>query len=159
MTTDDRRSERVNVFAHSRRLRILRLLIARPEIGRNLATLQAATDAEADAVDRVAAVVLARWPVVNDPWHPDFLRTLEGERHELETFFRTSDLYHDYLAARDDADGAAQKRDELSLALAPYLRLQRARETIALATRLKAEGGAAWARFERLRTCERGSAP
>ncbi|MEZ5722487.1 MAG: hypothetical protein R3D59_13235 [Paracoccaceae bacterium] len=43
MTTDDRCSERVNVFAHSRRLRILRLLIARPEIGRNLATLQAAT--------------------------------------------------------------------------------------------------------------------
>lgn len=122
-------------------------------------TVQAASEAEADAVDRVAAVLLARWPVLNDPWHPDFGATLDGERHELETFFRTSELFHAYLAARDEADAAAQRKDALSLELAPYLRLQRARDNLALAGRLAAQGGDGWARFERLRTCERGSAP
>lgn len=40
---DSSSTHSINVFAHSRRLRILHLLAARPELGRSLATLQHAT--------------------------------------------------------------------------------------------------------------------
>lgn len=43
MTGTDSSKDCTNVFAHARRMRILRLLTARPELGHSLATLQAAT--------------------------------------------------------------------------------------------------------------------
>ena len=123
------------------------------------AMVTAASDAEAEAGDKIAAAALARWPVLDDPWHPDYAATLATERDAITTWFETAADYHAYLAARDAVDAASDQRDAVLLELAPWLSLQRAFETRRLAGHLAARGGPEWDTFLALRGCERGAAP
>jgi hypothetical protein len=103
------------------------------------------------------AQLLARWPAIDDPWHPAFPKTLEGERDAIDRFLDASDAYAQYLRAREKA--AAVEDDALDIALerAPLERLLRAFETRRLAGRLKKRGGRDWQTYQRLLTCERSS--
>jgi hypothetical protein len=121
--------------------------------------LAAASEAEADAADRIAAETLARWPVLDDPWHPDYAATLATEREAIEGWFKAHADYHAYLAAKDATDRASARRDEALLTLGPWLTLQRAHETRRLAAHLAARGGPERTTFDALRACERGLAP
>ena len=121
------------------------------------AALAAAADAEAVAANTAAAAVLARWPVLDDPWHPDFVPTLATARGALERFLTASPEYAAYRAARDAHDEVAQARDALLLEVGPWLTLARAHETLRLAQALARRGGRAWETFRALRACE--SAP
>jgi hypothetical protein len=106
----------------------------------------------------LSAVVLARFPVLDDPWHRDFLAQLTASRAVLPTLLdaHPATLERANIAhARDEWSGRAEPLD-VSAALS--LRLWRAHETRALAARLRTRGGAAWQTFARLRACER-SAP
>jgi len=117
-----------------------------------------ASEAEAVAGDRIAAATLARWPVLDDPWHPDYAATLATERAAIEDWFQVHADYHGYLAAREATGRAADRRDTVVLTLSPWLTLQRAFETRRLAGHLQHLGGEALATFEALRACERGRA-
>ena len=109
-----------------------------------------------DAAYRVtAAELLARWPVLDDPWHPDFAATLAGEREAIAGWLAASEGYAGYHVARSEGDGA---RSELGVGLARSAKLERlvrALETRTLAGRLKARGGPDWAAYEQLLACER----
>ena len=114
-----------------------------------------ATRAE-DAAYRVAAAeLLARWPVLDDPWHPDFAATLAREREAIAGWLAVSAGYGQYGAARSEVDAALA---ELAVGMARSARLERlvrALETRALAGRLRARGGPDWAAYEQLLACER----
>ena len=104
----------------------------------------------------LTSALLSRWPVLDDPYHPDFARTFEAERTAIQRFLDDSGdrAELDALADRLGALDAAAEGLELELALLE--RLLAAHETLALAARLRAAGGQDWARYERLRACEAG---
>ena len=57
---------------------------------------------------------------------------------------------------RDELTPLAARHDDLLASLAPLENLARAEETLALAGRLRAEGGPHWLRYQRFLACERG---
>jgi hypothetical protein len=130
------------------------------ELEASLGELDAAREeleAESDAAwTALSSALLSRWPVLDDPYHPDFARTLAAERAAIERFLEASGprAELDALTARLDALAASAEGLELELALLE--RLLAAHETLALAARLHAAGGEDWARYERLRACEAG---
>jgi hypothetical protein len=121
--------------------------------------LDAATLREDEAYRMAAGDVLARWPVLDDPWHPDFAQTLARSEAAIRTYLDDSGSYAAYLAARDEVDRLGQQLWDARLAAAPYERLARAVETRQLAARLHGKGGADWAHYQKLLACERAPAP
>jgi hypothetical protein len=115
---------------------------------------QASADEDA-AFRETAGELLARWPVLDDPWHPDFAATLTGGRGAIAQHLQASEAYAAYAAARAAGEAA---QVELGAALQRSARLERlvrAYETRALAGRLLAKGGADWRAYEALLACER----
>lgn len=119
--------------------------------------IEEAEDALAIAEDELLAVLLHRWPVLDDPWHPAFSATLEENRMEIASALERSPearRRRERIAARDRASEA---HDALMLESAPLERLVRALDTIALAGRLRARGGQDWERYTAFVACERGT--
>ncbi len=117
--------------------------------------IDAASAAEDAAYRRTAAELLARWPVLDDPWHPEFAATLVGERAEIEAALASSEALAQYLAARAEVEAAQEEHAALLARSAKLERLVRAVETRTLAGQLRARGGGDWAVYERLLECER----
>jgi hypothetical protein len=115
--------------------------------------------AEDEAYRAAAAELLARWPILDDPWHPDFANTFRGQRDAIGGVLDRSEHWAAYVAAREAAGVAAAKHADLAAEAAPVERLVRAIETKALAERLAAVRGPAFETWERLRTCERWTPP
>lgn len=116
------------------------------------------TGATEDATYRAAAAeLLARWPILDDPWHPEFATLFRGQRSAIGEHLERSTHYAAYVAAREAAGLAQSRRGDLTAQAAPIERLVRALESKALARRLAAVGGDAFATWERLRACERWS--
>ncbi|WP_434420510.1 hypothetical protein [Nannocystis pusilla] len=118
--------------------------------------LDAASGREDEAYRAAAAELLARFPVLDDPWHPDFAPTLAGHRAQIEALLAESALYATFRAAQDEVAAAQAEVAELLARSARLERLLRALRVRLLAGRLKARGGSAWARYEALLACERG---
>lgn len=120
----------------------------------------ALSEAYAEAQDRsadVAGALLSRWPVLDDPYHPDYPAMLEANHDALTDYFDSDDVLA-WADAEDEASALQTANDALEVQIAVHLRILQAAETIALARRLAAAGGAPWAAFERMRACE-ASAP
>lgn len=117
--------------------------------------IETATQAEDAAYRRAAAELLARWPVLDDPWHPDFAATLAGEREAIAGRLAASEGYAEYRAAQGEGDAARAELGVMLARSAKLERLARALETRTLAGRLKARGGADWAAYEAFLACER----
>lgn len=113
--------------------------------------------AAADAAYRVAAAeLLARFPVLDDPWHPDFAATFAAHRAEISALVEGGPAFASYRAAQDELGAAQDAVSELLVRSARLERLARALENRALAGRLRARGGAAWRTYAGLLACERG---
>jgi hypothetical protein len=121
-----------------------------------LRSLDDAHAMEEAAYRSAAAALFARWPVLDDPWHPDHARMLARHRRAILEHIERSESYADWIAAREEVDRLTARSWELRLRAAPYERLSRALETKQLAARLRARGGEAWATYERILSCERG---
>lgn len=124
--------------------------------GESLARAQESEDA---AYRAAAADVLARWPVLDDPWHPEFAPTLARNIDALREHFASAESYAAYVAARDEVDRLSTQIFDLRAKAAPYERLTRSLEYRRRAARLAAAGGAEWERFEMLRRCELQPSP
>lgn len=118
--------------------------------------LAAASEREDTAFREAAAELLARWPVLDDPWHPDFAATVEKHREDISGFIAESSAYAGFRAAQGEVGAAQEAVFELLARSARIERLVRAYENRALAGRLKARGGAGWQTYEALLACERG---
>ncbi len=121
--------------------------------------LATAKRAEQESYLDVAAHLLARWPVLDDPWHPDFATTLRQNRAAIEAWFRTATLYARHRRRVTEVDTLTAAVDEALVAAAPLERLARAISTKRLAQRLRALGGAHWDRYAALLACERSTPP
>ncbi|MBX7077686.1 MAG: hypothetical protein K1X88_00780 [Nannocystaceae bacterium] len=112
-------------------------------------------DDELAASRDAAGDLLARWPVLDDPWHPDFAAIFRGQRSDIQRALQDSRAYAVYLAARARTAAAELALAEQAAAAAPIERLVRAFETRVLARRLAARGGEAFTVYRRLLSCER----
>ncbi|HEY8374995.1 MAG TPA: hypothetical protein VIK91_00845 [Nannocystis sp.] len=119
-----------------------------------------AASAEEDAAYRATAgELLARFPVLDDPWHPDFAATIAVHREEIARALETSEAYARFRAAQAEVGAAQEQVAELLARSARLERLARALENRTLAGRLKARGGPAWRHYEALLACERTASP
>ncbi|MGH1345089.1 MAG: hypothetical protein ACRBN8_26245 [Nannocystales bacterium] len=121
--------------------------------------LTRAQQLEDQAYRRAAGEILARWPVLDDPWHPQFNTMLAGNIDAIREHFASAASYAAYGAARDEVDRISGDVFDLRANAAPYERLARALEYRRRAARLAAQGGPAWDRFEVLRQCELRAPP
>jgi hypothetical protein len=127
------------------------------ELGALDDAIGAAEDTLADRVADLGTLVLERWPVLDDAFHPDFEATFEQNRAPLEALLGAS------AAARARGEADAQVRalyarlDVLAVEEARVLRLLRAYETLHKAAALRARGGPAERYYQQLLACERGA--
>jgi hypothetical protein len=119
------------------------------------AALTRANAAHDEAFRVAAAELLARWPVLDDPWHPDFAAVFRRDREAMGEHLRSSQSYASYLATRDEAARIEGRLADLAVEAAPFERLVRALDNRTLARRLAAAGGPSFTTWQRLRTCER----
>ena len=122
----------------------------------DLALEQASADAD-ERYYSLAAEVLSRWPVLDDPFHPDFATTIERERDGIERYLATSPTVQRYVEADEELSAMGSVDLAMRLELSLLRRLEQAYETIELAGRLRARGGPEWDRYQRLRACEWGA--
>lgn len=107
------------------------------------------------AYRRTAAELLARWPVLDDPWHPEFAAMLASEGPAISAALASSGPYGEFLAAGDELAKIRDEQAELMARSAKLERLVRALETRRLAGALAGRGGADWRSYEALLACER----
>jgi hypothetical protein len=115
-----------------------------------------AADDEDDAYASLRIALLERWPVLDDPWHPDFAATVRDHRDAIRAFLRNEAPARQFRAAGDRLARARDRSDGLRQAFAPVRRLVRTYETRTLAGRLHFVGGPAWNYYQALLDCERG---
>lgn len=115
-------------------------------------------DAE-DALDRaywpLVTRLLERFPVLDDPYHPDFAATLRDHEAEIDALLMRSPeaaAHRTASAALASADAGAV---EVELRETALQRLVRAYDTLALAAALERRGGPELARYRALLACER----
>lgn len=114
-----------------------------------------AAEAEGAAYRAVAAELLSRWPVLNDPWHPDWPAVIEKDRKAIEGHLASSESHQALEDAMTRTDAAAAAVGEKEVERTPYERLLRAYETKRMITALQNRGDEGWERFRRFRDCER----
>ncbi|MET0388564.1 MAG: hypothetical protein ABW321_21515 [Polyangiales bacterium] len=119
--------------------------------------LDSAEDELDQARARLAALLLARWPVLGDAYHDEFASTLAQAGADIEQVLKQSPVAEAYRRARDEADAIAARANALDPDEAEVLRLFRAYETAALAASLAERGGAPFAHYQALLACERGA--
>jgi len=131
------------------------------ELGRQLDSLNESID---DAEDSLAAreadettLLLERWPVLDDPFHPDFEATFDNNRRAIESALTTSP---EARARAEQNARAAALYDQLrvlQLEEARVLRVRRAYETQHRAAALLKRGGPAAKYYSSLLSCERAA--
>lgn len=104
---------------------------------------------------QLGAQLLARWPVLGDPYHDQFAPTLRRDAEPIREALDGSLLARRYRAARAQADAIAARAASLDADEASVLRLLRAYETAGLASALAARGGDALRHYQSLLACER----
>ncbi len=126
------------------------------EIAKRLDDARAVED---EAFVAASADLLARWPVLDDPWHPQFAETLEVARPALQEHLETSATFRAYKDAVAVVNRETTALWDLRAEAAPYERLARAVDNRRLAARLHARGGPDWDTYETLLRCERSTLP
>ena len=121
-----------------------------------LQELEADTD---DAFQDLRIAMLERWPVLDDPYHPDYARVIADSGVAIERFLDESLDARRYAAAADAETPKKHELDELDVELALLERLVRAHAIRSAARRLSHRGGPALATYERLLACERWVPP
>lgn len=114
-----------------------------------------ASEQSDDAYYTLRIRLLERWPVLDDPWHPDFEGTLRAHRSAIERFLFEAEEAVAFRKAQDALESASLAFEDHRVTRSILRRLVRAYDTRILARRVRAKGGRAWSHFERLRTCER----
>ncbi len=119
--------------------------------------LTAAQQQEDAAYRMVAGELLALFPVLDDPWHPDFTATLADQRQAIQGLLDHSQAYADYLSVREHTLALDTEVGVLRGKTAKLERYVRAVDNGELAGRIRAAGGVPWNVYQQLLACERAS--
>jgi hypothetical protein len=117
--------------------------------------LNQADDNAQSRFGELSAALLARWPVLDDAYHPDFATTLAHDRKAIAEALSNWPEAQRYATAQQAFDTLDAQSQELELQEAQLTRLMRAYETLGLAAALHRRGGPGWARYQELLACER----
>lgn len=118
--------------------------------------LAQAQDENDAAYNRLAMVLLSRWPVIDDPWHPLYASTLEQEREAILSVLAEDEAAKRYADAQATLTARDAELQTLETNYALHARLVRAYDNQRLAANLKQQGGKVWNQYLQLLTCERG---
>ncbi len=119
--------------------------------------LAAAEDAALHPHAALSGLLLSRWPMLDDPYHPDFASTLSRDAAAIKLVLDKSPEAAAYNDAEDHVDELQNQYWALQTQESVVLRLVRAYETLELAAALKVRGGAGWQAYQQLLACERGA--
>jgi hypothetical protein len=116
---------------------------------------------EADAVlaqieDELAAALLERWPVLDDPFHAEFEQTFAANRDAIDALLH-SEITERRAHALGRMNELFAELDRVSVQEALHQRVQRSYETLHLAAALRRRAGPDAAYYEQLLACERGA--
>lgn len=129
------------------------------ELDRLLAGLDAAIatgeDGLADRVADEATLLLEQWPVLDDPFHPEFEETFAQNRSAIESALWSSPEARARADAQASLRALYERLDRLAVDEARVLRLLRAYETLHKAAALMKRGGPAARYYSTLLDCER----
>ncbi len=104
----------------------------------------------------VSGLLLGRFPVLDDPYHPDFATTIATNAAAIQQLLDASVEAKAYASAQEHVDDLDERFAVLQVQDSVVLRLTRAYETLQLAAALKAQGGANLQHYKQLLACERG---
>jgi hypothetical protein len=131
------------------------------ELDRQLTELEAAIDDAEDALAERAAdaatLLLERWPMLDDPFHPLFESTFRDNRAAIEIALTTSPEARQRFAASERTQALYGRLDRLGVQEARVFRLLRAYETLHKASALSKKGGPAERYYRALLDCERAA--
>jgi hypothetical protein len=122
------------------------------DLDRQLSEAEAVLDARHA---ELAGLILARFPVLDDAYHPDFAATLREHAADIEGVLEQSAAATQYAKARTEVEALDGRFGQHHVREAVVTRLVRAYETLHLASALAARGGAAYAQYQSLLACER----
>jgi hypothetical protein len=119
--------------------------------------LDAADRSLSDTAADLATLLLERWPVLDDPFHPAFEAALAENRAAIEAVITTTPE----ARARGEANRAVQETIDrwgrVGVEEARVLRVLRAYETLHQASALMQRGGPEAQHYQSLLACERGA--
>jgi hypothetical protein len=98
--------------------------------------------------------ILERWPVLDDPWHPDFGSILERDEPQILDVLDSA-ASRAYRHTEAEVDRLAMALAERKAHRARVMRLHMAYEGRRMRTALRRRGGRDWEAYRRLITCER----
>ena len=101
--------------------------------------------------------LLGRWPVLDDPWHPEFAAQYADNRDAIARAMRDGATAQRYARLRGEHHGRGLAYDAAKVAAARARVLARAWDTVARAAQLRRQGGEPWQRYRALVRCERGT--
>lgn len=104
-----------------------------------------------------ATLLLERWPVLDDPFHPDFEPTFELHRRDIEAALTRAPEARARAQAHAHINGLYDQLRALQLEEARVLRVRLGYETLHLAAALMKRGGAAARYYQSLLACERAA--
>lgn len=114
-----------------------------------------------DAIDHaywpLVTRLLERFPVLDDPYHPQLAATLQAHAPEIEALLERSSEAAAHRAAFSALAALDQQAIDLELRETMVMRLVRARETLALAGALARRGGPDLGHYNALLACERAA--
>lgn len=119
--------------------------------------LDRANDDVDDAAAELSAALLERWPVLDDPYHPEFSSTFAENRGAIAKLLDHSPEAKRLSDARRVADAADDAMSEKEVLEARLLRLKRAWETLHLGSALLHRSGAEKDHYAALLACERAA--
>jgi len=131
--------------------------------------LQQLADARSEQAERVAEAedevdhvywplvtrLLERFPMLDDPYHPQLAATLASHAADIEALLERSPEAEAHRAATKALGELDHQALELELRETMVMRLVRARETLALASALAQRGGAQLGHYKAFLACER----
>jgi hypothetical protein len=109
------------------------------------------------AFSELRAALLSRWPVLDDPFHPEFATTIEHHAESIRKVVDTSPEARAFEEAQARLTRLDDRFFERLAAEALVLRLARAHETLSLAGALAIRGGEDFEAYQRLLRCERAA--
>ncbi|HVZ35493.1 MAG TPA: hypothetical protein VG963_23870, partial [Polyangiaceae bacterium] len=131
------------------------------ELDVQLAQLNDAIDAAEEAVGTLDSEettrLLERWPVLDDPFHPEFEATFRENRGALEELLLRSPEAHARAEASQRVQALYEQLGQIGVQEARTFRLRRAYETLHKASALMHRGGPAAKYYASLLACERAA--
>jgi hypothetical protein len=123
-------------------------------IGDQIASAEAQLDVQSDVM---SGALLERWPVLDDPYHPDFDAALKENRGAIEQLLSSSPEAQAQAATSEQLRVLYEQLNLTSVTEARVYRVVRAYDTLHRAAALMKSGGAAARYYQTLLACERAA--